>query len=209
MPRYRCRRSRVCGPRRPSPRSTDSRRGRTRSPTRESRGRPGRCRESGGRSPTAAAARYDRPGCRTGRRVDAFGEQRVVAAIGGRCIPQPGHHPQSDEAFTDSPPQLADSFHGTIQVDGRQAGKPVRVQPNPFGDLVIGDQVLAVGPRHALSRPRSTSAASIDARVASIGNVGVRDGPTGPAPQRRQHVAAQKPRSRMLHPHVDRHRVRH
>ena len=87
-----------------------------------------------------------------------------------------------------------------------QAGEPVRVQrqsiarprhwrPGPGHP----------GPRQALSTPNSTPAASIDARVVSIGSVGVGDRPTRPPPQGCQHVAAQKPRSRMLHPDIDRH----
>ena len=139
--------------------------------------------------------------------LDAFGEQRVVAAVGGRRVPQPGHHPQAHESFGDPAPQLADRLHRTVEVDRGQTGKPVRVQPDPFRDLVVGDQVLT-----ARTAPRAEQAevdvGGIHRRDGRLDrDVGVRDRPTGPAPQRGQHVAAQEPLRRMLHPHIDRHRA--
>ena len=86
-PRCRCRRSRACGRRRPSPRSTGSRCGRRRSRAPGSRSRPGRCRGSAGRSRTGAAGRCGRPGCRTARR--ARRTRRTAGSSGGRSAAPP------------------------------------------------------------------------------------------------------------------------
>lgn len=100
---------------------------------------------------------------------DALGEQRIVAAIGGRGVPQPRHHPQADESFCDAPSQLPDRFHRAVEVDGGEPGEPVRMRGNPLRHLVVGDEVLAVRAAPGMSMPSCTPAASIDASVTSIG----------------------------------------
>jgi hypothetical protein len=82
------------------------------------------------------------------------------------------------------------------------------VRPNPFGNFVVGDQILAVGSApgrqqadvHPGGVHRGDS--GVD-RQFVVGNL-----PAGPALQRREEVTGQEPLGRMLHPHVDRHRVR-
>ena len=123
---------------------------------------------------------------------DTFGEQGVVAAVGRRRSPQPRQQPQPDKTVVAySVAQFPNRDHRPVQVDGGQAGESGRMLADPFGDLVVGDQVLAVG-----SAP-CRQQADVDPGVVHRGDGGVDrqflfgDLPASPALQRREEVGGE------------------
>ena len=105
----------------------------------------------------------------------------------------------------DAAAQLADRLHRPGEVDGgerRRSGPGAAATQPATSSLEISGPA---GPCQALSRPKSTPAASIAATVTSIGGGAVGD----PPPVQRRSDSnmswARKRSGRVLHPHVDDH----
>ena len=138
--------------------------------------------------------------------LDAGRIQRVVAAIRGRRLPQPGNHAQPDESELRRRSAAALERHPSAWPGSRPRGprsdpgasRPSR-RPRHWRSTDRPE------PCHALSRPNEIPAASIAAIVTSIGSSSARDLLPRPAPKRLEHLLSQEPQRRVLHPDVDRH----
>src|SRR6516164_10624926 len=139
--------------------------------------------------------------------LDALGVQRVVAAVAGRQVPQPRHYPQRAEAEgAHTAPQFPHRVHGTGQVDGGDAGEPVRVAGDDRGDLVVGDQQPSRSPPGA--QHPGPHACRVHRRQRRLdGNLAGVQLAVGPAAQGIEHRVRQESRGRMLHPGIDDHYV--
>jgi hypothetical protein len=139
---------------------------------------------------------------------DAGGEERVVAAVGRRSLPQPGNDAKALEAEVgDGAAKLAHGVYRLAEVDRGEAGEAVGMGRDPAGDLIVRDE-------GSLGTVPGAQEAEVDIRRVHRGNREVdrrllvgRLHP-GPAPQRLEHVVAQEAHGRMLHPDVDRHEGR-
>ena len=136
--------------------------------------------------------------------LDAFGVQRVVAAVAGRQVPQPRHHPQRPEAkITHAAPQLPHRVHGAGQVDGGDPGEPARVPADGRGYGIVGNQRPARPPPGA--QHPDLHARRVHRRRRLEGNLVPAELPGGPASQRIEHRVGQQFCRRMLHPGIDDH----
>jgi hypothetical protein len=138
--------------------------------------------------------------------LDAFGVQRVVAAVARREVPQPRHHAQRPETeIPDAAPQFPHRVHRVVEIDRGDPEKPVRVATGDRGDGVVGDE------RSSRSVPRAQHPDPHTGRIHRghrrlDRHLAVGQPPVAPASQRLKHRVLEELRRRVLHPGVDNHR---
>jgi hypothetical protein len=134
--------------------------------------------------------------------VHAGREQRVVATVRRRQLPQPRHDAERDEAFVDAPAQLAHRGHRLAQIGPRDAAQAGRMGGDDGSDLVVVDQ-RSFGP--IPGRRQSQADASFvhgrDRRLERQRRVEARH--PEPAAQRVEHLVVRMAQRRVLHPDVD------
>ena len=140
--------------------------------------------------------------------LDAFGVQRVVAAVAGWQVPQPRHHAQRTEAkVTDAAPQLPHGIHRMGEIHRGDTREPARVAAGDRGDGVIGNERAPRPPPRA--QHPGLHARRVHRRHGRLDrNLAPGQLPVAPAPQRIKHRVLQELRRRVLHPGVDDHRFR-
>ena len=122
------------------------------------------------RSPTAAADRCGRPACRTARRLPRT--RQTADSSGGRWVARSTARARPAGRRIPHLTRRRSSRTAAIGRSRSTVAKPAnRLGFNRIHSATSSLEMRSwpFGPRHALSRPKSTSAASIAAKVTSIG----------------------------------------
>src|SRR5207244_9769201 len=73
--------------------------------------------------------------------LDAFGVERVVAAIVGRQVPEPRHDAQRAESeLANAAAELTDGVERAVKVDRGDTDQAVGISPHAGRDLVVADE---------------------------------------------------------------------